>query len=347
MKIFDVFKYDVSDVNAAYKAHCNERGVTDGVMSRYRRLFPILVAVLVGGVVASTSNLWLSPLSVDYSYTWIEVSAFIAFTAAATWLFTAICLGIFMVRRRLEILHRAGITVKQNSTPSIDDLVRARKEINRQYKSYCQRTGRKTYGLQRGMQLSYLLICCLGPLLAELFGISDQSISLLSRVIASCIVGVLVFWGLEVVFLHHRLKTLEDDRAGASADDTNSASEPQPRMIKRLKTLHTEVNDYLKMRPDFLFGTLFGLIAGMFGALFMVELSPLFENVHMAGRPISEQLLAMALTVVGIAVGVISGMILGWIVVLLLWKKSKTNPEAVRAKYPAFDPAEGQNGHIQ
>ena len=336
----NVFKYGGDEINVAYKAYCNERGVTDGVMPRYRNLFPILAAMLVVGVAVFTLGFWLPPLSVDYTYNWTEVSAFIALAGAFTWACTAFCSCILRHKRRLDILDRAGITVKQKaSTPSIQDLFRVRKEVNRQYRSYCQRTGRKGYWLQPVMNLSAAFFVSLALPTMYLVGIRDPDTSLLDAVIPSCFAGVFMLFVFEWLDLKRRWELLQED--GADAGDS------QHHRPTRLKTLHREVNDYLKRRPDFLFGVIFGTITGLLGGIFMVVVSPLYENVPAIGRPISEQLLAVALTGGGAIAGVILGMILGWIVVLLLWKKSKTNPEAVRAKYPAFDPAEGQNGHIQ
>ena len=344
-KHMDVFKYDVSDINAAYKAHCIERGVTDGVMSRYRRLFPILVAVLVAGVVASTSSLWL-PLALDedYNYNWVEISAFVAITGAVTWFCTAICLGILMVSRRLVILERAGITVKQKaSTPSIRDLFRVRREINRQYKAYCRRTGNKGYWTGTVIHLGGSVTICLFLPTIYLLGIHDPDTSfLLDAVIPSYFAGVVAFIAIGWLSMRQRWEILQEDRAGDSLHHEARQSG------KGLKTLHTEVKNYLKLRPDFAFGTIFGLVLGMFSVMVMVEISPLFQDNPMTGRPLQEVALAMAWTALGITVGVVSGLLLAWMTVLLLWGMLLTrDKEALGAKYPRFDPAEGENEHIQ
>ena len=336
----NVFKYGGDEINVAYKAYCNELGVTDGVMPRYRHLFPILAALLVVGVAVFTSGFWLPPLSVDYTYNWIEVSAFMALAGTITWACTSICSCILRQKRRLDILERAGITVKKTAfTPSIRDLFRVRKEINRQYRAYCQRTGRKGYWLEPVINLSASLFVSLALPTMYFLGIRDPDMSLLDVVIPSCFAGVFVLFISEWLDLKRRWKLLQEDRDGAG--------DSQHHRPTRLRTLHTEVNDYLNMRPDFPLGMIFGLVIGMLTALLMVVFSPLYENVPVIGRPIAEQLLAVVLTGVGAIAGVVTGTILGWLLILLVWRELKSRPEAARAKYPAFDPAEGQNGHIQ
>ena len=182
-------------------SHCDEQGVSDGLW-RYRHVWGLLPA-LITGIATLVAYSYGGPYF--HTYTDSPIAHPMAkgiMSFALAWVFFSSLAEALYQRRRINVLLQAGIELSIRApTPSFKELVRARKEFSRQYRTHCRRHGLRGHVYWATAQAGLSLFSLLFPVALILSGNARADAALGSAVVAG-VVSALVVWAyIEWIYL--------------------------------------------------------------------------------------------------------------------------------------------------